>query len=352
MIGNEVRVVVPRPLKKLDASQPRTLSSLIKEWLSAQFIGKRLNTRLSAERALLMFERWVGAKPIFEPGRIVSLPIYADWVRYSYDRWKPSTAGMYTILVNRFLRWCRLVGYITNEPWAYVRRPRGRKAEVLIITEQEYRAMLGCESPAWMKWLLMCGWWTGLSLGDACTLEWKHVNLEGPNMEIQRTRMKTGALSSIPIIAGSEFHRALLDRVDVRSPHWPNNPEKGIWFVEPYLAKMWFPFDGSRGCKAIRYHWCRLRARVGMDSRKRFHNFRGRLASSLSNSGAHPAVAMSVLGHTSMDSIAPYYKSNPQARNLAMCKMLETEKRLAELGAAPVHALIGDADPKDDGSEY
>lgn len=82
-------------------------------------------------------------------------------------------------------------------PWADVPRARGHIHPVRSFTDGEILTLLD-QTDGPMRYLFTIGIFTGMRLGDVCTLRGEEVDLE--SMWIERKTRKTGSLAAIPVL--------------------------------------------------------------------------------------------------------------------------------------------------------
>ena len=194
---------------------------------------------------------------------------------------------------------------VVDDPWACVRLrsedPHTRRE----FTVEELGRVLSAARKAGEEWgrLFMIGLYTGLRLGDCCTLEWRSVNLERGIIQLipRKTRRHAhGHPVTIPLHAELA---AMLARQSPVSPYVL--PQLAEW----YLKGRW---QIQHQLKAI-FRQARVTMSVRVEGRRRkvpeatFHSLRHTFVSLAANAGVPLPVVQSIVGHCSTAMTRHYY---------------------------------------------
>jgi len=194
---------------------------------------------------------------------------------------------------------------VVDDPWTGVRLMADDAHPRREFTLGELVRILKAAEEAHGEWhrLFLVGLYTGLRLGDCCTLEWRDVNLERKIIQVvpRKTRKHAhGRPVTIPI------HPVLAEALAASVRDTP--------FVLPTLAN-WYQNANWRVSSGIR---CILKAaniamNVRIEGRRyrapeaTFHSLRHTFVSLAANAGVPLPVVQSIVGHTSTAMTRHYY---------------------------------------------
>lgn len=284
---------IPEPPR----TNPVNLADLLEWYISVEYVGVSSMTVLRARINLEHFILFLKGRP-FVKDKMGSVDLYADWIAYAVGRWAPQTVQCVTLVVTA--RLCAFLvkrGYMLNNPAKICKKPKFKTPPVRPpFTADEYERMMRAAEGTEFKWLLLCGYNTGMGIIDCCLLQKSEIDFE--TLFINKNRQKTGSACRIPIKPGSEFHEALKKLVAESEAYqfYPNDPKSGRYYVHPEFAVKGLARTSDitigRGLEKIF-------TTAGIDKRKTFHNFRATMCSDLANSGVSTPLACSITGHKS-----------------------------------------------------
>lgn len=164
----------------------------------------------------------------------------------------------------------------------------------LALTEEQCQAVIGFLRLEEYKLLAHIMHETGLSLIDACNLEWKHVDFSVPC--ITGIRSKTREAFRVPIRKEGELHRILQEMY----------PERNSEYVEEANHMKYRTKVGSHG---IDRSFRLAMDKAGVPAGTSTHGFRRAFVSNLIRANIHPSVIIKMTGHTSVDKLQHYARS-------------------------------------------
>jgi integrase len=112
--------------------------------------------------------------------------------------WKsPSTPANVIRFLSAIFGWCKEQGLLASNPFAGMKRPRPRPRQ-RVLSEAEYRALLGGSHPA-LRRILRALWWTGARPKELRTATLDQVQYDaGRPIRIVQTEHKTSATQRTP----------------------------------------------------------------------------------------------------------------------------------------------------------
>lgn len=228
-------------------------------------------------------------------------------------------------------------GIVRANAWRSVRRFPDDSRARRELAPVELGRILAAARSAGGEWhsLMAAGLYTGLRLGDCCTLDWKDVDI--PRMILQVVPRKTmryscGRPVTIPI--HPEF-LAVLERTP---------PAGRSGYVLPDMADMYLNHNSSLGDR-IRgiFNAAGVETSVMIEGRTRptpyatFHSLRHSFVSFATNAGVPLPVVQSIVGHRSSAMTRHYYHANEEALRKAVDAVPDFESKN--------HAAVADAFP-------
>lgn len=299
--------------------RPTNLADIAALYLNTAFVGAKPSTVRNSREYVTAFVLFIGAGQFIEKGK-ASNELYAEWYAECHKRWSGHTPELAAICTSRFMNWMERNEYISNNPHKSVQKAKSVKSKPRIpFTKEEYEALKEASKGNVMHWAIICGNATGMAIGDAALLTWDEVDFDG--MMVRRNRQKTGTLSSIPILAGSDFHETLKEKFKLKNNFYPNDPAKGLYYVDPDLAIVYMrSSNGLTQNGNIHTRFNRIREKAGVDKRKTFHNFRATMCSALANSGISTPLACAITGHTDGNVFKDYVRVDDQALKESLYK--------------------------------
>lgn len=202
------------------------------------------------------------------------------------DQVSRRTAQTHYMTVRSFYEWLHEAALLPHNPIPKLRRFVVPQIEKQPVTEAQFTSIYNlCVNEGRRAWAYaaLCGWETGLRLGDIVTLRKSEVDEEA--MTIRRTPQKTirfGKSLEIPISA------ALLQAIRNCPPH----PEADPSFVCPTLAQKYL-FNQHKG---LSVEFSRIAAKAGVKTS--VHMLRHGLVSRLLSKGVPASVVMSITGQS------------------------------------------------------
>lgn len=260
---------------------------LIERYFASEFQERATKTVENHRYYLGLFVQFVGRRPL-------GAEVYGAWQKHCFATWAPLTAKNLALAsTKRFLNWLERLDLIGKAPHRMVKAPLVRSGAVRApFTRSECdrltRAAVELEDTP-MHWAIVCGWATGMAIGDVALLKWANVDFS--ENVIFMHRQKTHEFCTIPLSAG-ECLTMLHEKFQQRSTAWPNKPEEGVFYVDTDLAAAYLA-----GGAVLQRRFARIRARAGVGSDKSFHNLRAAFCSALANGGMSTAMACQATGH-------------------------------------------------------
>lgn len=203
-----------------------------------------------------------------------------------------SAKAHYGTIQNMFA-WLVDAGVVNSNPVPKIRRFVVPTVERDPMTEPEVNALLNHFTDIGQKswfYATLCGWETGLRLGDVASLRWAEV--DQVERTITRKPLKTRRFGKSVTVPISE---RLLQAMQA----CPRYEPAGAEWVAPLMAQK-HKWDGH---KTLSLEFARHAARIGVD--KTFHQLRHGLVSRLLNKGVSPAIVQAFTGH-SLKQLATY----------------------------------------------
>lgn len=283
------------------------------------------------------FERWLAERhPECAEMRDVSAAV-ADEFMGSLRGLSANTANKHLVLLRAMWGALRRRSGCQENPWEDIQRRVGTPHSRRELSEAELRAVLEAADED-MRLLLCVGIYTGLRLGDAATLEWGAVDLEGGVIVLtpRKTARHAGTTVRIPVPAPLA---GLLGEV-------PEERRRGP--VCPWAAELY-----ARGGDGLSRRIQAAFRRAGIETQSRgarkramvdvgYHSLRHTYVSLCANAGVPLAVVQSIVGHTSPAMTTHYYHADDGALRGAAAALPDVVGAgEGEDGAAPESAAMG-----------
>lgn len=218
---------------------------------------------------------------------------------------KPMNAYVWSL--NGFFDWCVTMGYIDSNPARAFPTPHsGRNAstEVKVFSEGDYSRLKSSSIGTEMYYAIVCGYHTGMRMGDVCMLRWSNVRFDAAPMPILvvvpgKTRRSSLASAVIPIVP------ELMEILRARH-QFASSTES---FVSDSLAILY-----QRDASIISKMFAKVAAKAGVNGT--FHTLRRTALSRWVNSshGEHITV-QKMSGHSSPATLSRYV--NPSVDKMA-----------------------------------
>jgi len=211
----------------------------------------------------------------------------------------PSTLALERVYLNKFFEWCKLMGYIKDnplDPIPHVPVPRKTRQTV---SEEEYQRLKEAARGTYWSGLLVVGWVTGARISDVCSMRWwdgeSGVNLDTKVWIFTPIKTKSSGLQvELPLFG--ELYDELKVRYEVRDPDEP--------YVFPTAYILCRRGDGS-----IQEEFVKLRNKANVPKSITFHCLRHTRASRMLNSPDNPMdpiTVANILGLSSLDTLRRY----------------------------------------------
>lgn len=226
------------------------------------------------------------------------------------------SANTYNKRIGFFKMFFRVLGKqarIQTNPFSEISRRRMQQHSRRDLTFQEARAVL-LQSSGEMKRLFWLGYFTGLRLGDCCTLRWAEVDLAAE--VIRRVPRKTSAHGKHVVVGIPATLLRMLAEVE---------PKTGYvcpTYAERYIKSRTEQTNISREIQAF-FIRCGIETKAEVGNRRRavvvgFHSLRHTYASIHAESGTPQALIQENMGHSSPGMTEHYeHISEETARRVA-----------------------------------
>ncbi len=225
---------------------------------------------------------------------------------------------------------------IKDDPWRGIRLLADDSHARREFTRKELARILTAAEAAGKMWnILFClGMYTGLRLGDCCTLEWRTVNFERGIIQVipRKTRRHAhGVPVTIPI---HPELMALFRSVREDDEHYVL-PQLAAWYQGSEHWRIGY------GLEQI-FRAAGIVTSVRIDGRKTaapdatFHSLRHTFVSFSANAGVPLPVVQSIVGHTSTAMTRHYYHENEEVLRRAVAAV----PGIAELRTGTPHAPL------------
>ena len=219
---------------------------------------------------------------------------------------------------------------VVDDPWASVRLLADDSHCRREFTRDELKRIMAAAERAGNDWLALfsIGVYTGLRLGDCCTLAWSSVNLGTGIIQLvpHKTRKHAGGKPvTIPI------HPSLKSILIGRSQIQPSSdspfpvPHSQLGYVIPTLAEWYLKFNWRvrHGLSSI-FKDADIVTSIPIEGRRKqtpdatFHSLRHTFVSFSANAGVPLPVVSSIVGHSSSAMTRHYYHENEEALRRAV----------------------------------
>lgn len=284
------------------------------KYFNTAFIGRSEGTIDCSRRSLDEYEDFIYLGKHGMPADIENVDLYAEFLKVVWARHKREGPRRVVSCVTRFLRWMMRAGYINRDPSASVTGFKVIQGPTKpAITRADYEAILKVCDSGDMRWLFMTAWSTGMAMVDICNLTLTEVDFD--NWCICKRRKKSDSRCIIPIETGSDFHKALMDRVkNIDLLHPANDRATDTYYLCPELAAA---YKGSHG--NLTTNVTKIMRKAGLGRMKTFHSFRVAYCSMLANGDVNLGLACKMTGHRNPGTfVKRYLKVKPEALHQAV----------------------------------
>jgi integrase len=303
------------------------LAKLAQFWMyQIKMPGRCCSTVLDVGSTMRMFVTFIGQRKFIDRGR-QSTTIYAEWMAYLvHEKYAPSTIGKISTVTGSFCKWLQNGGYSLNNAHQATPRPKIKgpnEAARSPVTQEEYEKLIAMTSGPG-RWMILLAWNTGMGILDCSLLQWANVDMR--RFVISIVRRKTGTPATIPFVAGEELHRELIEKRKLVCPqHWPNQPDRGIFFVDPDCAAAGLK-DQNLLARKFKIDQA-FRAVCPKPNYKTFHNLRAAAISNLINAGVAAPIVCKIVGHSDPSMMMEYYTPDVESLRDAVRKGIEYRER-------------------------
>lgn len=269
---------------------------------------------------------------MLEPGMV------AEYLRVIRASHTASTCNLHICVLREVCRTVAGKAGIIDDPWAGVRLLPDDIHSRRELTIDELCRLMDAAQRAGEDWkLLFCiGAYTGLRLGDCCTLEWSSVNLERGIIQVVPQKTKAYANGHPVTIPIHPSLAAMLEK------HKAEAGDSGYVLADfaAWYAQSYWKIGG--GLAAI-FKDAGIVTSIVIKGRKKatpdatFHSLRHTFVSFAANAGVPLPVVQSIVGHSSTAMTRHYYHENEDALKRAVAAIPALDAlRNARGGASPM----------------
>lgn len=297
----------------LQLNRARTIPNLIDDYVKTALVGVSPRRILDVRTTLLQWCGYMGGRSMV-PMEIAKYPDHL--IRKGIH---PNSVNKYVRILRAFFRWAFKMGLCAERWYEYMDTVRGvAYAEPKIITQTEYEKLLSVSTDRELSWGIVCGYHTGLRLGDVCNLRWSCVDMDRQLVKTSPSKTsRAHAISvEIPFVTESDMHRWLRDL----------KAEEESESIEGYVSY-------SLHCRYAVNHtivsrfYTRLFAKAGIPG-KSYKHFRSTFESRLANSGINLGMAAKMTGRSDPRSLMRYIKVDIEAAREGVAKAMEIHNKL------------------------
>lgn len=226
-----------------------------------------------------------------------------------------------------FFNWCLERGILEKSPLKGIRLPKQEKRVADFFTVEQFERLIAAiladfklkrrdgyardGEIGWLVNLVILAVWTGLRLGELCSLKWNAIDLDNGFLTVKNSsdfRTKTGHERRVPLVGDALklIQRLHTERMDDQDGHvliYAN----GKPLVPSYASK--------RFKKYVRL--------ARLPEHFRFHSLRHTCASWLVMKGVSLPIVQSILGHSSIQVTERYAHLAPDVVRAAMQRAFE-----------------------------
>jgi integrase len=288
-----------------------TIPNLIREFCDTQLVGCGPRRIREVEN---MLNRWCAflANRKLEPMTFARYPAYLQ-----EKNTHPNTINAQVRIVRKFLKWCFLCGFTKERWYEFIPTVRGvAPGEPIIVTQSEYEKLIEICTDRDLKWGIVCGYHTGIRLGDVCNLRWSAIDMDRQLVAtVQgKTGRATGKMVQMPFTTQSDIHVWLLELRE-ESECRPDD------YVS-YSLHVRYAIDPT----CISRYYIRLFNKAGLPD-KSFKHFRSTFESRLANSGMNLAMAAAITGRSDPKALMRYIKVDIEAAREGVAKAMEIHQK-------------------------
>lgn len=271
-----------------------TVGSFLDNWISGKGLSRSVHTVQRYKTTIELFKKSLGKRAKVSISSITA----RDVESFRDKRIKavlPITAAEDVKILRAAFNVARRQGLIHSNPAEAVELPAGESKSREAFSADEVKLLIAATQDEEWKTAILFGFYAGLRLGDAVTLEWSNVDL--PNSLLRYRAGKTKRHEEIPIHKILKLH---LERIK-------GNAKNKIC---PSLVK-----QSISGRSGLSRRFGEIVAAAGIDamtqdrsdgsgrrfSGKTFHSLRHGFISALANAGIAPELRQKLSGHNDAD---------------------------------------------------
>jgi integrase len=294
------REIIGGILERTTGEQLRqaTLREFCDEWLRGKTNARQEGTATRYAASIERFRDFMGNKSDLPIAAVTSPDCQRFYNHLAGLKLAPATLRVEMKTVSSVFNHARRLGLIATNPVTAVELPeRIKQVKRLTFTDAQVQMLLDAATPEW-KTAILLGFFGGLRLGDAVSLEWASVDLAAGKLVVE-TR-KTGETLEIPMHPTLEAHLSKLagDSVGPLCPGLAAVPIGGrSGLSKQFLAVM---RKAGIGNNAVATGGQRQLSRLS------FHALRASFNSTLHNKGVDQELRRKLTGHKS-DSVNDRY---------------------------------------------
>lgn len=293
-------------------SRTLPLAEVWREYEKSPLRRDLARSTLSAKRIVWMaFARWMRENHFeaTELGRVTPDAI-AEYLADFRRTHSASTYNCHVCVLREIFRVLAAKAGIGADPWEGVRLLSDDSRSRRELSTDELSGIFKAAKRHGAEWLLLVatGTYTGMRLGDCCTLDWESVNLARSVIQVVPEKTKRHAHGRPVTIPIHPELMELLLAVPPEQRHGFVNPA----IAESYLSSRWRVDDGVRRIfKASNITMSvRVKGRARRSVVASFHSLRHTFVSMSANAGAPLAAVQAIVGHCSSAMTRHYYHEN------------------------------------------
>jgi integrase len=289
-----------------------TLPNLIAAYVETQMIGCSERRKRDVTNTLY---RWVAYLSLRKGVNQMTMARYPMYLTEKGVH--PNSINSHVRMIRKFLKWCFQFGYTKERWYEFIPTVRGvAPGEPEIITQTEYEKLLKICDDRDLSWGIVCGYYTGLRLGDVCCLRWGSVDMERQVIKTvpNKTARSTGRSAEIPFITASDIHNWLIELQQESDCA----PEQHV----SYALYIRYTVDPTCICR----YYKRLFKKADL-GHKSYKHFRSTFDSRMANSGMNMAMAAKITGRSDPRALMRYIKVDIEAAREGVAKAMEIHNK-------------------------
>jgi integrase len=292
---NQNTYVIIQSTATVDSKQPMTLRGFAKDYFEYSAGVHSAKTKKTYETAFREFERIEGNKMLNTIG-IRDIEHFLSTKKVEASEW---TARKYYMSLSSAFTKAVQWGYLTENPFKKVSKPKAREVQPAYFTEDDFRLFLSVVADKDFRELCITGLLTGLRLGELLALKWSDINFTSKVIQVRNSETfttKTKKNRTVPM--NEELYRLLRGRKDN---------------VKFECENIFYSADGKQLKEGtVSQKFKRYVRRTGLNDRLHFHSLRHSFASALVLSGVSLYAVSKLLGHSTSKTTEIYSHLSPQ----------------------------------------